>query len=368
MKTKFFVEKASNIKIRKTKSRKTKYQSYVTTFFIALATFLLSRVLLDVNILLSTGRFVGTEDWINLAFSQKERRAANIPFNEKRILIIAGSNGLFGVSAKTISKKTGIETVNLSTHASLGGNYILNRAEKLIREGDILLLPLEYPFYSSPGISDNFRGGRVLAPFLISYDREALRSISVISLLNFILSNSFSLEDRREYFSYFQGRLSKEDISERLIQQSINPRDNCYSGLTLNEYGDETCNTGKENAPLNPAVLETAMPRAFSNIDPDGYIEKFVQSAKSQGAEIIPLYPVSTYTDDYQQVAYQQSAQNIKRFWEEQGVKFQDSLEDSLLPPNLMYNTSYHPKDTGRKIRTKSIIKIIKRQLKDVEK
>ena len=61
------------------------------------------------------------------------------------------------------------------------------------------------------------------------------------------------------------------------------------------------------------------------------------------------------------------SAQKIKNFWEDQGIEFQDSLTDSLLPPSLMYNTNYHPKDLGRQKRTKIIIALIRKQLKVIE-
>jgi len=328
--------------------------------------------LIDISVLLSTGRLIGTEDWVDLLLSQKEKLASRVSSNERRVLIVSGSNGLFGVSARTISQETGVEAINLSSHAGLGGDYILGRAKKFIREGDIILLPLEYGFYSSLGISDDFKKYDVLGRFLISYDRSSLHKISAVSLLNFALENAFPIrgkkarKTKKEYTSYFRGQLSKRDILERLKRQSVNGR--CYSGLTFNEYGDETCNIGKEDAPVNPTVIGTAMPPSIEDIDPGGYIERFVKFSKERKAKIIPLYPVSTYTNDYQNLAFKKSAQKIKKFWEDQGIEFQDSLIDSLLAPDLMYDTNYHPRDTGRQQRTKSIISLIKKQLRVVEK
>lgn len=349
----------------KSEFRKKQYQLYIVTFIILFSIYPISKTLVDIQVFLSTNRLIGTEDWINTILLKKEEMAFNIPLNEKRILIVSGSNALFGISAETISQETGIKTINLSSHGGLGGEYILNRAERLIRKGDIILLPLEYPFYSS-SISDDFKKG-TLGRFVISYDRNFLPRVSAISMLDFILNNAFSFEYKKEYISYFQGKLSKAYIWNKLKQKSVNTDDNCYSGLTLNEYGDETCNIRTENVPVNPAVLVTAMPRSISDIDPDGYIERFVRSATEKGAKIVPLYPASTYTDDYKQIAFQESAQNIKKFWEDLGIEFQDSLMDSLLPPSMMYNTKYHPKDVGRKKRTTSIIKIIKNKLKSIE-
>jgi hypothetical protein len=342
------------------KYQKTHYRTYLLTLLIVFSIFPVSKILLDLHIFLATGRVVGTEDWVDIILTQKEGMALNVPPPEKRILIVSGSNGLFGISAATISQETGIKTINLSSHASLGGDYILSRAQKLIRSGDVILLPLEYPFYYSSGISDDFGKSALLGRFIVSYDRDYLSKVSPGSFFNLGLNNIFSARSRNEYFSYFRGHLSQADILTRLNHQKTSF--GCYSGLTLNDYGDETCNMGKENLPVDPVVIQTAMFPGMTNPDPGGYIARFVQFAKGRGAKIIPLHPVSTYTDDYEKLPFKASAETIKKFWEQQGVEFQDSLMDALLPPNLMYNSNYHPRDAGRQKRTRSIINLLRKQ------
>jgi hypothetical protein len=350
---------------RKKSSNKSikEYCSYFATVLIAFSIYVCLKTLLDVYILISTGRIIGTEDWVDLMYQKKEGIGFNTPPIKKRILIVSGSNGLFGISAKAISQKTGMAAINLGVHAGLGGEYILSRAAKIFRKGDVVLLPLEYPFYSSSGISDDFRTNwNMLGNFLISYDRSSLQNISVISLLNFALRNALVDPKSPEYRNFYRGHLSRKDILERLNKTHISG--NCYSGLSFNEYGDETCNIGKENVPVNPSVLETAISPSMSEIDPGSYIKRFVKHATERGVKIIPLYPVSVYTDDYKNPAYLESAQKIKEFWEKLGFKFQDRITDSLLPPQLMYNSSYHPKDSGRQLRTKVVIEIINETLK----
>lgn len=321
---------------------------------------LIARTILDISIFLATDRIIGTPDSTKLMLVQKAAIALIPSPNNQRILIISGSNGLLGISAATISQTTGIETINLSSHAGLGGEYILRWASSLIREGDVILLPLEYQFYSATGISDDFVNFDALGRFAISYDHQILQEISTTSKLKFALLNSISGKDWKEYISYFGGHLSKTAIQEKLRQRGT--QGHCYTSFTLNKYGDETCNIGKDALPIDSAVLTTAISPSMSDIDPSGYIKKFVQIAAQKGAKVIPLYPVSTYTEDYQNPAFQESAQNIKKFWEAQGLEFQDSLAEALLPPNLMYNTNYHPKDSGRSQRTKSIIELLKKQ------
>jgi hypothetical protein len=344
-------------RIPKSKHPDRQYQKYIYTAIIMFSIFLILKTLLDLNILVSTGRLVSTQDWVDLMFAYKEKIALNSPLERQRILLVSGSNSLFGLSAKTISQQTGLPTINLGSHAGLGGAYILKRSEKLIRKGDIILLPLEYDFYSSSGISDDFKKGDILARFLISYDRNSLGSIPVTSIANFFFSNAFSGDGKKEYVSYFHGQLAKKDILARLERQHLSS--GCYSGYTFNDYGDETCNIGYDDAQVNLAVIKTAMPRSMPEIDPGGYIRQFVQFATTKGAKILPFYPVSTHTDDYQDVAFEKSAQKIKKYWQDLGIEFPDSLKSSLLSPNLMFNGNYHPNDAGRAQRTKSVIAII---------
>jgi hypothetical protein len=346
--------------------RKNRYQRYIVAVFLISVASLVARTILDISIFLSTDRIIGAPDSTQLMLVQKAALALKVSPNKKRILIVSGSNGLLGISAATIAQTTGIETLNLSSHAGLGGEYILRWASNLIREGDVILLPLEYQFYAATGISDDFVNFDALGRFAISYDHSVLQEISTTSQLKFALLNSISGKDWKEYISYFGGHLSKTAIQAKLRQRG--EQGHCYTAFTLNKYGDETCNIGKDSLPIDPAVLTTAISPSMSEIDPSGYIKKFVQIAAQKGAKVIPLYPVSTYTDDYQNPAFQESVQNIKKFWQAQGLEFQDSLSEALLPPSLMYNTNYHPKDAGRSKRTKSIIELLKKQSIGIEK
>jgi hypothetical protein len=348
------------------KLRKNRYQRYIVAVFLISVASLIARTILDISIFLATDRIIGTQDSIKLMLEQKAAMALKVSPKKERILIVSGSNGLFGISAATIAKTTGIETINLSSHAGLGGEYILRWVSNFLRDGDVVLLPLEYPFYSATGISDDFVNFDALGQFAISYDHPILQEISTTSKLKFALLNSISGKDWKEYINYFDGHLSKTTIQEKLHQRGA--QGHCYTSFTLNKYGDETCNIGKDSLPIDSAVLVTAISPSMSDIDPSGYIKKFVQIAAKKGAKVIPLYPVSTYTEDYQNPTFQESAQNIKKFWQAQGLEFQDSLTEALLPPSLMYNTNYHPKDAGRAKRTKSIIELLKKQSIGIKK
>ena len=92
---------------------------------------------------------VEAEYWVRdeLMFKQS---LANQAGDGRRILILSGSSGLFGVDPALIEHLTGLKTINLSTHAGLPLNFQLDYADKIVRAGDLIILPLEYEYYPQP--------------------------------------------------------------------------------------------------------------------------------------------------------------------------------------------------------------------------
>jgi hypothetical protein len=342
---------------------KRKYVAYVTYLVILSLVYPVLKTLSDAYSIQSTGKIAGSdEDWIHSILLKKEAKSLAISNSKRRVLIVSGSNGLFGMSAKLIESSVKIPTVNLSTHAGLGGEYILTKVKPLLNENDVVILPLEYSFYSSQGIQNDFDNSVVLRKYLVSYDKSGLKKISFLSLTKFILSNSFEFPIK-EYMANTFRVLGIESLSKRFQAERIKISGNCYTSKTLNDYGDETCNENKQFTPLHPAIFQTAMAPSNSDIDPGRYIEDFIIFCKSKSITIIPLYPISTSTDDYSQLKYRQYASKIKDFWRSRGVKFKDSLDEAILPPQLMYNSLYHPIDAGRIKRTKYVIEILKSKI-----
>lgn len=77
---------------------------------------------------------------------RKDAIASNLP--PPRILVAGGSSNLYGVRADRIQAATGIPAVNLGSHAALSLDYLLGRVRRVAKPGDIVLLGLEYDFFT----------------------------------------------------------------------------------------------------------------------------------------------------------------------------------------------------------------------------
>ena len=103
------------------------------------------------------------------ALRLKQDYAAGI--DRPKLVIIAGSNGLFSHRCEVMEPIVGTPCVNGSITAELGLAYMLELGQRLVKPGDTVLMPLEYTLY--PLDAQHSVAGRS-HPFRLTYDRENL--------------------------------------------------------------------------------------------------------------------------------------------------------------------------------------------------
>jgi hypothetical protein len=101
---------------------------------------------------LSLGRYERAEHWLSDVYFAKEYRAAHIV--EPKIIVVSGSNSLFGFDSKTLENLIGKPVVNIAGHAGLSLEFHIKMVEKFAKAGDLIVMPLELGYYAaSPDIS-----------------------------------------------------------------------------------------------------------------------------------------------------------------------------------------------------------------------
>ena len=88
--------------------------------------------------------------WLNVIIEKKGAAAAAIA--KPKLLVVAGSSAFYGISAAEIERQTGFPAYNFGTNAALGCEYLLHRARKVSRPGDVVLLAFEYETYLIGGV------------------------------------------------------------------------------------------------------------------------------------------------------------------------------------------------------------------------
>ena len=77
----------------------------------------LTAVIIPLLYVFSLGGYERAEHWLSDVYFAKEYRAAHIV--EPKVIIVSGSNSLFGFDSKTLENLIGKPVVNLAGHAAL---------------------------------------------------------------------------------------------------------------------------------------------------------------------------------------------------------------------------------------------------------
>ena len=283
------------------------------------------------------GQKTESSRWVHEALLKKEEAAQSI--KGERILIISGSNTLFSLSARRISKEVNIPTVNLGIHAGLRIEYILDRYLKLVREGDIILLPLEYSSYSYDG-----KTSETLADFASARDPQ------------WVTGRAYTLLNNAMSFNI--GELVSRNLKRfRPDQKSVG----FYDASNIDSYGDWTNNDLSSRTERELAKVEgySALRVAFS-AESRSELEDFFLRAAELGATVLITFPTTIYFEAYEQEEFKRSIDEIRQFAKSNEIEVLGKPDDFFLPMNLFFNTNYHASSEGRAIVTDRLVELLK--------
>lgn len=265
---------------------------------------------------------------------------------ERKILIISGSNTLFGISAQEIEKECNIPTVNMGSHAGLGLKYILDNARPYIRDGDIVLLPLEYVHYEE---IQSFQGEYL--SYVMARDVPYFQKMKLTEKIRFIFSVS---PDR-----IVQGIKEKYLPAKKRIGE--------YDSIYLNKNGDMENN--KNNKKLEDNALKAQIKGTLfkNNILPSDDSQKclldFLKYCNDRKVMVFVTYPAYLYSDKNFKGNDLVALNNINKFWEKNNVTVLGTYNQFLYDSGDFYDTVYHLNNEGRKKRTKTIINYLKKYI-----
>ena len=276
--------------------------------------------------------------WINDLLTIK--RDIVLSKDGRRLLVVSGSNGHFGIRTKDIEKSLSIPTVNFSSHAGLSLGYILYHARTIAKSGDIILLPIEYEFYMRDGDLHN-----VYVDYVTSWDAHYFREMSLLNKAKFIssigverlqagLKSIFYLSDKKSF-----------DISEK-----------------LNENGDEIFNKASGQTEEEREKIARLKPLKLlfnRNAKSLQRLKKFALWAGDHNVKLIATYPNTVYFPNYQHGQYKTYFLHIKEFWNGLGVQVLGNPYDFMHEKKYFLNSGYHLNDVGMSLSTKRLIELL---------
>jgi hypothetical protein len=283
--------------------------------------------------------------WCEILYRQKRiiaDRRAHIP---TRILIVGGSSTLFGIDAELIEKKLNVPTINLGTHAGLGLRYLLDRATRLARPGDIILLSPEYETWNdtyrdTPGIFLNY---------VWTYDKPYLRHLAPKEIATLLWNIPLS-----DYSDSLSGWLDRINGRQFHFENTAD-----YCPATLSESGDIRV----DHLPRPQTFPQVALPLAANysaqTLDAVG---EFCRSANQRGIKVMLTWPQFAKPADTTLIL--NVPESLVTSLLSNGITILDTPEQNAYPSDWFMDTAYHCDPCCRRIRTEALIQRLRQALK----
>jgi hypothetical protein len=270
----------------------------------------------------------------SLFFANKQKDELLIHVESPRMIFIGGSNLSFGLNSQMIKDELKINPINTGVVASIGAKYMLENTLQYVKEGDVIILALEYgQFYS-----DYNRVSEQLFRTIFDVDKAKINLLSLrqaFGLLRYFPKYALTKFKPKEYFGY-----AESDV---------------YSVNSFNEYGDTYTHWGLEQRSFSPHG------KVGKQINQSVIFQllKFKKEITTKKAQLFVTYP------GYQDASYSNSIKEIERVASEyvkNGFVTLGYPERYKMPNNLMFNNPYHLNKEGVDRRTRLFIDDYKRE------
>lgn len=278
--------------------------------------------------------FLGDSPRVSSIETLKEEKESNANVEGNRIIFNSGSNTMYGVKTKEITKRIGIPTYNLAINAGLDIEYIILQSQSILRPGDIIILPLEYMMF------DNETYGEHAFEYYMVHQKKDLLKHSLKRNIKY-------------FFAYSPYDRFADTFNAKSIKLGIFKYPN-----RLNDHGDMEGNIGNnfktENAsplPIQPFKKETAGL---------ALIKEFRDWCEKKDILLIVTYPNAIDLMEYKNNPnYVQYFASLEKYFMDNNIETIGHPEDSFLEEEYFYNTHYHLNQKGMTVRTNNMINLL---------
>jgi hypothetical protein len=310
---------------------------------------------------LQFGPYIKAEYWLRDIQIVKTyiQRSTSSP----KIIILSGSNSLFGLDSKELSKYLEIPVVNLSTHGGLSLDYILGRNVPYLNRGDIVCLPLEYEYYATNEPYTQWFTDQVIA-----WDKAYFEGLSIVNKIKFISSvSALRLSENLINKCLKKNKrwlLPPEEVI-RQVKSSWKSKNynNEYHFRNLNNYGD-LINT-QNNIRLSNINYPVFEKEFYISKYAKNQLTKFFSYCQNNDIQVFITWPCSikSYHLDFKKKFFRKHIEEIKNFIDSQAVTVIGEPEDFIFDEFFFSDTRYHLNNFGKKLRTLKLASILLKKI-----
>ena len=281
--------------------------------------------------------------WVDQTYQKKNSYASAI--QQQKVLVIAGSNALFGINSTMLSDYFQKPVVNLGVNAGLQLPLILKLATPYIKPGDIVLMPLEYPMYYYNGDLTH-----VEVDYILSH-QDLFDSLPLLQKIKLLLHSPLN--------RVIKGYIG---LPENYVVEGL------YGPHNIDQHGDQI-NSGraKRNENQTRTVLNHGPEEYGKSAQKSGeqalgwrYLKDFIATYQAQQVCIIFTPPAfmrhpSYHLDDIERNFYSALPQEAKQH----GLNYIGTPFDFMYPSEDFFDTNYHLTSEKRVEHTQKLIELL---------
>lgn len=283
--------------------------------------------------------------WTYESYRKKNAYAADVSLQGRKLVLIAGSSGLFGVNMQTIEAQTGTPAVNFGVHAGLRLPYMLEQARKVLQAGDIAIIAVEYELFMPEPIPNE-----VLVDYVFARDPAYLSRQDLL--------------DRIRFFGAISAKRLQEGWAAK--QQPPAALPSGYQSVTLNRNGDETKKVLDPNQPgllanhaaaLKEVPAWSAMLKGIPADSPRwSLFREFVEWCHERRIRVLVTYPGLAYFTAYETPLAQATLRQMAEYYQTLGVPVLGAPRDFFYDRRYLYDSIYHLNAEGARLHTEKML------------
>lgn len=297
------------------------------------------------------------EPWLDNLYKVKDYINANS--SGKRLIIISGSNSLFGFNSSIIAKHTKYQPINYATHASMPINYHIDKIIANAKNGDIVFMPLEFVYYTR----DNPKEDMWYISNILLWGNGYNKYISIKGLVLTYFSDSPFATIKR-IIKHKKSNTSDNPISEVIDIWNKNTNNSCgkyasYSYKSLSPYGDFCAQENKE-----PYIVEEDY-RSNQNLKiSQFFLDEFARLkafANEHNIKIFLTYPPTAENEKFsiENPKTHKYITNLKAQLAKNKIKIYGDFRDFHFEQKYFYDTPYHLNKQGAILRTQRFVELL---------
>lgn len=298
-------------------------------------------------------RFQNSEIWLKPLYTVKDFINSK-PTTKQRLLIISGSNSLFGFDGALIDSQTRFKPINYGSHAALPINFQIDKIIDQVKEGDIIFMPLEFNYYTRNEPNEDYW----YIQNMLTWNKNYTKYITTKNtILAYIKNNPMIM-----FKNFFKSFIRPVDMPTNPIatmqEKWQNPQKfEGYEYTSLNQYGDFCTQVGNlytnnekylfPNLKLSPFFLSE--------------YARLTEFAKNKNIKVFLTYPVTLENPDFSLNDPKTFAKidNLKAQLKAHNIEIYGDFRDFHFERKYFFDTAYHLNSEGAILRTQAFIKLL---------